>query len=413
VIDGRLYSADSEGAPGADSLRSSGGTGAGRTAEFRSPAVALTVRVTSDIEELRSLERQHNALFASCAVPHIGTAFPYIVADAATGSASDPWRLYTVYRNGELAGCLYGRRREGTTMRIRTPVFQLGPHYVADPLLQPVQQELILRRLIEALQEDQRDCAMFVFPRLSTSSFELLEHCAGESGLPWQWRWARYAYRFDTNLAPDEFLAGLDGEQRRELTRRERRLAQDHGCEYVREQGLGAEADMDRFETFMALEDSGWKGQNESSIRRRPGYEPYFRELVASASRGGLLIWYTLRSADRPIAMYLALRSHDTVWLPKIGYDENFASYGPGKMLTHHVMTDCLADPAIRHIDNISAAAWVELWKPVQSPFKSLTLFGRSSRSRLLHGGLAARDFARRLIGRQDNAPGPGDHPFL
>lgn len=385
---------------------SAGRAGSSSSSEWR-------VSVIADVDDLRSLETAHQALFDSAATPHVGTAFPYVIADAATRSPEQPWQLFTAYRNGELTGCLYGRRMERTVIRMPMPVFELGTKLVADPLLGPEDQARTLRGLIEALQENQRDCAMFVFPRLSAASFEQLAFAASELRLPWHWQWARYAYAVDTTTALDEFLARLEGKQRRELSRRRKRLAREHAGELLHERGLDLEDDMTRFEAFMGIEDSGWKGAGGTSIRRRSGYEPYFRELVRSASRGKQLAWYTLRADDRPIAMYLALRTHDTLWLPKIGYDERFAEHAPGMVLKHHVLLESIADPAIRRVDNISATPWVRLWKPVLVPFRSVTLFSHSPRSMLVYRAQAAKRLARRLVGRPDVGPGPGERPYI
>jgi hypothetical protein len=170
---------------------------------------------------------------------------------------------------------------------------------------------------------------------------------------------------------------------------------------------------MARFEEFTALEDSGWKGEQGTSIRRRPGYAANFRELVASASRAGMLRWYTLRADRARIAMYLTLRAHDTLWTPKIGYDERYAEHAPGFVLNHHLLMESIADPGIQRVDNISGAPWVQLWKPMLIPFRSLTLFGRSPLSRILHRAAAGRALARRIAGRADSGPGRGDQPYL
>src|SRR5262245_50432970 len=199
---------------------------------------------------------------------------------------------------------------------------------------------------------------MFVSPRVSATSFEQLTRAARELGLPWHWKWARYGYGFDATIGLDEFVARIDGRQRRELNRRHRRLVKDHACELRREEGLDVEADLARFETFMTIEDSGWKGAGGTSIRRRAGYEPFFRELVRSASRGRQLIWYTLRADDRAIAMYMAMRTHDTLWLPKIAYDESFAEHAPGMVMKHKILVESLENPEIRRVENISATPW-------------------------------------------------------
>ena len=228
---------------------------------------------------------------------------------------------------------------ERTVIRLRMPVFELGPKFVADPLLGPVEQGETLRRLIEALQEAQRDCVMFVFPRLSAASFEQLASAARSLGLPWRWQWSSYAYAFDTTIRLDDFLARLDGKQRRELGRRSRRLAKDHACEFVAEEGLDVEDDMQRFETFITLEDSGGRERTGPRSHVARATSPTFVSWYGAHHCGRQLAWYTLRADNRPIAMYLALRTHDTLWLPKIGYDERFAAHAPGMVLSHHVLT--------------------------------------------------------------------------
>ena len=378
-----------------------------------SPSGEDRVRIIAELDELRSLETAHQTLFASAATPHVGTSYPYVIAEATTASPEQPWRVFAAYRNGALAGCLYGRRLTRTVVRMRMPVFELGAKFVADPLLGPTDPHPTLRSLIETLVESERDCAMFVFPRLSAASFEQLARAATELGLPWDCQWAPYAYAFDTTIGVDEFVARMDGRQRRELSRRNRRLVRDHACGLRREEGLALEDDLARFETFMRIEDSGWKGANGTSIRRRAGYEPFFRELIRSASLGRQLVWYTLHADERPIAMYLAMHTHDTLWLPKIGYDESFAVHAPGMVLGHNVLLECVANPAVRRADNISATPWVRLWKPSIVSFRSMTLFSKNARSSFVYRTLAAERFARRVVGRPKIGPGPGDRPYL
>jgi len=321
--------------------------------------------------------------------------------------------MLVAQRDGKLAGCLYGRRVERPVLRMQMPVFELGTKFVADPLLAPEDEVATLRRLIEALQDSQRECVMWVFPRLSAASFDLLSRAANERGLLWEWQWSRYAYWFDTTIEVDDFLARLDGKMRRELNRRNRRLVQDHAAEFSREEGLDEEVALERFETFAGLEDSGWKGTSGTSIRRRQGYEPYFRELVQSASHAGHLVWYTLRADGRPIAMYLAMRTHNTLWTPKIGYDERYSEHAPGMLLKHHILLECIANDAIHRLDNISAAPWARQWKPTISTFKSMNLFSRGARSTLMYRARAAKRLAGQLLGRPEVGPGPDDRPYL
>lgn len=379
----------------------------------RSGSSPIAVRALGDVADVRALERAHHGLFAASERPHVGTAYPYLIADAASSPPERSWQVFTASQDGELVGCLYGRLAERRIKRMRVPVFELGSRFVADPLVRPVDRTDTTRCLLESLMETRSDCAIFFFPRLSEPAFELLTRAAIDLDLPWRWRWSTYAYAFDTTIEVDKFLARLDGDRRRDLDRRRRRLARVHGGAFVRENQLGPAADMHRFEAFAALEDSGWKGRSGTSILRRPGYGPFFRELVQSASRAGMLEWYTLQANGRPIAMYLTLRTTGTRWLPKIGYDENYAAHAPGLLLKHHVLLDSIADPTVGRVENISGTPWVQAWKPERVDFRSLTLFRPGASGRILRCGITLKDLARRLGGRRVVLPGPGDRPFL
>jgi CelD/BcsL family acetyltransferase involved in cellulose biosynthesis len=373
----------------------------------------ISVHALAELDAIRDLEPAHQRLFTAADVPHVGASFAYLIADAVTASPGSPWQVFAAWRGSELAGCLHGRRVDGKFRGVPVATFQVGSRLVADPLIVPAGRDAVLQRLLEEIVEAQSDCATLLFPRLSESGYLQVSRAATALGLPWQWRWSTYAYAFDATVGLDAFLANLDGDHRRELRRRGRRLAREHGTEFRRESGSGEDADAERLERFAALEDSGWKGRESTSIRRRPGYPQYFSELVRSASRAGMLAWYTLVADDLPIAMYMTLRSGGTQWLPKIGYDERFAVNCPGMLLTHHLLTEACADPAIDRIENISAAPWVRSWAPMVVPFRSITLFSPSARGKLLHRAQAARETLQRLTGRVPRAPGPGDRPFI
>lgn len=377
------------------------------------PQGRLVVRPVTDPGEFRGLEAAHHLLFAACDRPHIGNSFPLVIADAATGPAGQPWQAFTAWRNGALTGCLVGRPVRRKVVGLPVTAFEVGSRFVADPLVAPGSGLDTLRALVDALVETRRDCAVVSFARLSEAAFEQVARVANDLQLPWQWRWAGYAYGFDTTIGIDEFLRRLDGDRRRELGRRLRRLGREHGSEFVREERLSEQADLDRFDSFARLEDSGWKGQGGTSILRRPGHADYYRELVRSASRAGMLGWYTLRAGERPVAMFMTLRTGAVRWLPKMGYDEDFAVHAPGMLLNHHVLTEAVEDPAIRWADNISGAPWVATWNPVIVPFRSITLFGRGLRPALLARARVGLDLARRLAGRSVAVGSPTARAFL
>ena len=58
----------------------------------------------------------------------------------------------------------------------------------------------------------------------------------------------------------------------------------------------------------------------------------------------------------RPIASTVTLRSGDAAWFWKIAYDEAFARYSPGVMLTIAVTEALVDDPGIARTDSCATA---------------------------------------------------------
>jgi CelD/BcsL family acetyltransferase involved in cellulose biosynthesis len=371
------------------------------------------VRSITALPALRASQDPLLSLFAACDRTHVGTSFPFMLgAASAAAEEQRPWRLLLASRGTEITGCLFGRTMSPDVAGLRLATFELATHFGSDPLIAPGEGNGVLRDLLAGLVDEQRDAAMFVFPRLSERGFEQVTAVAADLGLPMQWRWAGFGYAFDTSMGLDAFLARMDGHRRREIERRRRRLIRDHAVEFCREEGLSREDNLQRLDAFLGLEDSGWKGRGGTSILRRPGQETFYHELVESAWRAGMLAWYVLRCEGRPIAMTLTLRSGPVRWLPKSAYDEQFANYAPGMLLAHHLLLEAAHDPSVRWVDNISGTPWVKAWNPMQVPVRTVTLFGRHASARLLRRMKDMKAFARGVASRKAGSVGPFDRPL-
>jgi CelD/BcsL family acetyltransferase involved in cellulose biosynthesis len=372
----------------------------------------ITVRALDALPELRATEGAQLQLLAACDRPHIGTSFPFILGAATAAESSRSWQALLASRDADLSGCLFGRSASQGVAGLRVATFELGTRLGADPLVSPDGGTAVLRDLLEALVDVRRDDAMFVFPRLSERAFERVAGAAAELGLASQWRWSGFGYGFDATVGLDAFLGQMHAHRRRELERRRRRLVRDHAGQFVREEGLARDENLQRLERFLALEDSGWKGRGGTSILRRPGQQQFYRELVDCAWRAGMLTWYTLVCDGVPIAMSLTLRNGPVRWLPKSAYDERYASHSPGMLLTHHLLVEAVQDPDIHWVDNISGTPWVKPWNPVQVPVRSLTLFGRHATARLLRRLKVLKALARGIADPKTRSQGPFDRPL-
>lgn len=97
---------------------------------------------------------------------------------------------------------------------------------------------------------------------------------------------------------------------------------------------LNHESDIERWiESFIELEESGWKGRAGTALRRRPGEERYFREVLRGAHQRNRLLAMQLALNGRWIAMKCDILANGWCYAYKITYDEEFAAYSPGVLL--------------------------------------------------------------------------------
>lgn len=124
--------------------------------------------------------------------------------------------------------------------------------------------------------------------------------------------------------------AVLAPHQRRDLDRLARRLAEklEAPLELRDENGRASAV-----EEFMALEASGWKGEQGTALRSRPAHAEYFRELCDGFRAAGRLQLLALGGGEQTVSYKCNLLAGDAVFCFKIAHDESFAHYRPGVQL--------------------------------------------------------------------------------
>jgi len=180
----------------------------------------------------------------------------------------------------------------------------------------------------------------------------------------------------------DAYMAQLSAHLRKDLRRKQRRLAEQPGyAEVVLGPGDDFSAEIER---FIALEASGWKGAaggafacSETSLR-------FGRAVLGEAARRGRLHMVGLDCDKRPVARRFSLLAGEGAFAFKTAYDERYAQYSPGvlaevmRIREFHRLPqqwmDSYTDPANptanrmwcerREIETlaIAAGAWGEFW---------------------------------------------------
>jgi CelD/BcsL family acetyltransferase involved in cellulose biosynthesis len=159
------------------------------------------------------------------------------------------------------------------------------------------------------------------------------------------------------NDAPEFWNAALSKERRHQIERRRKRLRAAIGAEPSLVDRAG---DPEAIEDFLRLEASGWKGREGTALASRDDTAAFFREWAVRAASTGTLHVFCLGGSDKPVAIQCAVRLGDTLCLYRIAFDEEYARFGPGVLLTTALaehfgrsmdlrVMDALSDPGNQH----------------------------------------------------------------
>ncbi len=109
-------------------------------------------------------------------------------------------------------------------------------------------------------------------------------------------------------------------------------------------------------EDFFALEASGWKGRAGTAAAGHEDLHRFIRTAAGGLAAEGKVSVDRILVDGRAIAATIVLRSGDGAWFWKIAYDETFARFSPGFMLTVALTDGLLEDAAIAHTDSCATA---------------------------------------------------------
>ena len=135
----------------------------------------------------------------------------------------------------------------------------------------------------------------------------------------------------------------------------------------------------------LRLEASGWKQESGTSICSDPAVERFYTLLAERATREGWLRLMFLTCGGRRIATSYGSRFGNRLFLFKTGYDPEFATCSPFKLLTWFAIQAAYAE-GLSEVDFLGdAEPWKLEWTDTSRPHDWLFVFSGSVRARLLH----------------------------
>ena len=199
-------------------------------------------------------------------------------------------------------------------------------------------------------------------------------------------------FRRPNGIAPSPVI---NESERRKLARRARAMSAElgGGLEIV-DRASQPEA----WDTFLAIERSGWKGEQGTALASVEADAAFFRRMCAGMSGAGRLELVALEVGGRTVAMECHLVDAEAQYTIKIAYDAEFGRFSPGVQLGYRVledlparpfaMADSCADRTNAHIN--------ELW-PGRRPMQTLLLPAGGVTSALVRPVVAGKTLARHV----------------
>jgi hypothetical protein len=152
-------------------------------------------------------------------------------------------------------------------------------------------------------------------------------------------------------------------------------------------------------EAFLALEPKSWKGRGGAPLGADEARAGFARAMLAALASEGRLRIDSLELSGAPIAMGVILSSKNRAFYWKTAYDEVFAEFSPGVLLTLDISRKQQDDPKVDATDScaIEGHPMIERLWPQRLALVDCLIAIRPGGGVWLKAWLIRRDLARRL----------------
>jgi CelD/BcsL family acetyltransferase involved in cellulose biosynthesis len=171
------------------------------------------------------------------------------------------------------------------------------------------------------------------------------------------------------------YYDGLSHGFRRQLKRRGRKLEELKEARFLlRENSRSAEENLAR---LMEVEDSGWKGERNSSISSVRGDSALFLAAAERLAQTGWMEWNFLEADGKTAAAQFAMRINRTLYVLKIGYRDDYSFCTPGNLLFAKVIENSCEQGDVDEINCMAVCDWHKDWNVQSRTLYDLIVFPR------------------------------------
>jgi CelD/BcsL family acetyltransferase involved in cellulose biosynthesis len=123
------------------------------------------------------------------------------------------------------------------------------------------------------------------------------------------------------------------------------------------------------------VEVSGWKGRNGTAILSNPFLLRFFTLYAHEAAHLGILRLFFLRINNKAVAVRIAIEYANRLWELKIGYDEEYALYSPGLLLTHKTLQYVFNKGLEAYEFLGNDEPWIRMWTDQMHSYVSIQIY--------------------------------------
>jgi CelD/BcsL family acetyltransferase involved in cellulose biosynthesis len=331
--------------------------------------------------------------------------FEPLFVDAAAGALGAEGVGLLVDGGVEWSGCLPVQVRRIAGIAVLASSWRLPYTYLGTPLVDRDRVDAFAAALAASLRAGEH-CRCLMLRRASDGPVLAALRARGAAAgvVPvFERRFERGAY---DGRPADRALEWMKSKRRSELKRQRRKLAESLDAEVevtTRADTTAAVAD------FLALESSGWKGEEGTAMAAGDGSARLFEAMCGAFADAGRLRISTLAAGGRPLAMTCDLRAGTTLFGFKSAYDEELRRFSPGVQLQVENFTRFDGEEGERLFDSCAEAdneMINGLW-PDRRPLATVAFARRGPLGWVLGRGLEAAYERRAKPTPDDGDPPP------
>lgn len=152
-----------------------------------------------------------------------------------------------------------------------------------------------------------------------------------------------------------DFGLKRSGSTRKKLRQDWNRLTATGAVEVINDRSVGGAKQA--FETFLALEQASWKGEEGTALLSDPRDCAFARRLLQSLAEQGNASVALLRVNGEAIAAQVLMYCGTTAYTWKTAFSSSYAKYSPGTLLVDKITEELLSSSHIQSIDSCAAEA--------------------------------------------------------